>query len=118
MDMIHTAYFDAAGKLLLISSGGVMDPPAGSVNSMEVDDPNNYDIYYEGEVRGKLAFDLVITKNKVSGIPPSTTVYTSDSIEVVDDGEIEFEVNYEGTVDLFLDHPHYLSESVSVEVGP
>lgn len=116
--LVHTAYFDASGKLLLINSGGVMSPPDGAVNAVEVDDPNNFDIYFDGEARGKQDFVLTIERNKVSGIPPGTTVYMSDGVEVVDDGELEFDVNYEGTVDIFLVNPRFISASVSVEVGP
>lgn len=115
---IHTAYFDVNGKLLIISSGGIMSPPANAVNWVEVDDPTNYNIFYDGEMKLKSAFNLVNTRNKLSGIPPGTIAYFADGMEVVDDGEIEFIVNYEGQVDVFLDHPHYLSESVAVEVGP
>lgn len=118
MVVIHTAYFDVNGKLLIISSGGVMEPPDNAVYSQEVDDPNDFNIYYDAEAKPKMPFALTVTRNKIEGIPVGTTAFMEDGVEVIDDGSIEFVVNYEGETAVFLEHPHYISQAVTVEVGP
>lgn len=118
MVVIHTAYFDINGKLLIISSGGVMQPPDNAVYSQEVDDPTNFNIYYDTEAKPKMAFALTVTRNKIEGIPVGTTAFMDDGVEVINDGSIEFVVNYEGEAGVFLEHPYYISQAVIVEVGP
>lgn len=118
MDIIHTAYFDENGKLIIINSGGVMSPPESAAYSERVTDPYNYNIYYDDGVKTKQKFPVVAEKNKLSGIPQGTRVVVEGQAEVVEDGVMEFDVNYEGWLNIFLENPYYLSESLLVEVGP
>jgi hypothetical protein len=118
MDVETVAYFDADGKLLFIRSGGVMDPPDNAEDWATVDDSKDTNIYYDGEVKQQQPFELTKEKNKLSGIPKGTLAYMNDEVETIDDGEIDFEVNFQGTIRVYLVNPQYLAEDVSVEVGP
>lgn len=121
--MSYLAYFNGEGRVLLVKEGtSPMAPPPSTVHEAAVPDGTTANqIYFDveaGEVRWKALFEVVAERNRLSGIPPGTTAIILGEIEIVDDGEIEFEADVEEKLIVALDHPHYLFARVEVETGP
>lgn len=113
---MNTYVFDQSGRCTCAANTALslenLDEGLTGVHSESVYDPNG--IYFDGTIKPRKQFDLVVSTNLVTGLPVGTEVFIDGVREVVDDGSLELEVMFNSVVMAVLIHPHY--ETMSVEV--
>jgi hypothetical protein len=113
------AYFDMEGNLLSLASSKAVFPNAIECEVAQDADANK--IYYDlaaKSVQEKMLFALEVSRNCISGLPQGTAVQYSSERVIVDDGSAEFEADVEEELLVYLDHPHFVSQYVTVPTGP
>lgn len=119
---MKVAFFDASGRLLLIADGVGMTPPDDAAYQTEVGpDATANNIYLDTalqKVEFKQAFPIAVSRNLVTGIPAGTEATFYGEPEIVNDGAIEFEADVEETLQITLEHPHFIYQVIAVETGP
>lgn len=115
------AYFKADGTIMSVSRNE-LDYGDSSVIVAELPDLLNANLIYLDletmQVKTRQPFAVVVEGNSVSNVPVGTNVTTGDEIYHVEDGIIEFETDTPETLVLFLSHPHYIEQFITVEIGP
>jgi len=119
---MSTAYFDEAGRILLLAALPGMSEPLGAafrVGGLDTTDANA--IYYDvasGEVRSKGEFALTTSRNLVEGLPAGTRAMFGEHDLIVDDGCVEFDADIEGRTVVHLSHLQYRDAMIEVPTGP
>ncbi len=118
--MTYTAIFDADGKCLYVvdSDRSVSDdgPETYAVQIESKINPN--DVFYDTD-NARMAFkaDFLpsISTSTIQNLPEGTQVTLSDGTSfLVDDGSIEFEVEFPETIHVILEHIRYRTKHVEV----
>lgn len=117
--MSFMAVFDQDGRCKYVLDG---DPESIDVSSeaavVYMDqpvDPNS--VWYShatGLMQNRSPFRVLVSTNKIEGIPAGTTVHVGSEAVVVDEGSIEFEVDYPQTVKALLMHVRHTDTEMEV----
>jgi len=118
---MRCGYFNRNGGIIITGSSDKGGPPPGTVYTATIkDDQKANAIYYDrsaGRVKSRKTFDLVISRNRIEGIPTGTVACVSGQLITITDGCIEFDADVEESIHVHLAHEHYISLGVEVETG-
>lgn len=115
------AYFNTDGSVKAITSMPSDYPDEDVLERMVPLGSNANEIYFDFDtstVVAKQSFEPSISYNRVSSLPTGTTITTSDTQFLIEDGEIEFEADTLADFTIFLSHPQYLGQYIIVPTGP
>lgn len=114
---MNTAFFDERGRLLCIAEGNSLSAEVPGMAHVVAVDPRltANDIWFNGtNVCVKRQFEVSVSANRIQGLPVGTLVITPTESYQVDDGDIEFVVQYACLIKVALDHPHFITTTVEV----
>lgn len=116
---MNSIVFDGTGKCVGIvdTSVDASSYPEGYVIVQSDDHTNPNAIWYDvasGEIKDVSGMEITVETNKISNIPPGTTIGFYGESYVVDDGIFEFEVTYPQTVTVVLTNPRYVDRVLGV----
>jgi hypothetical protein len=114
---MNTAFFNEMGGLLCLAEGdNLLDEVPGGAYVAAVDPRlTANDIWFDGtSVCLRRLFDVSVSTNQIQGLPVGTLVITPTESYEVDDGDIEFVVQYSCVMKATLEHPHFVTTTVEV----
>jgi hypothetical protein len=117
--MSAIAAFDEQGRCKYVCNGaeGAADLSAEPAIAEVVDatDPNSIWFDFESsKVMARTQFPVSVSTNKIDRIPVGTAVYVGSESMVVNEGSIEFDVEYPQTVRAVLMHVRHMDKTVEV----
>lgn len=118
--MSFMAVFDQNGRCKYTLDGS---PESADLSSeaavVYLDSPvNPNEVWYDhaaGAMRPRTHFRLLVSQNKIEGIPAGTVVYVGSESAVINEGYIEFEVSYPQKVVATLMHVRHMEKVVEVQ---
>jgi hypothetical protein len=117
--MSFMAVFDENGRCKYVLDGNTDSADVGNepavVYMEEAVDPNT--VWYDhssGKMLPRTPFRVSITNNKIERVPSGTVIYIGSDSAVVNEGSIEFEVDYAQTVVATMMHVRHLNKVVEV----